>query len=142
MSTVLLGEVNLPLLMDTSAVASLLNTSTYPFFSHLPHLSMVIYAWWSLSPSPLWPQTPVIISFYIPEWGANLLRLDSFRVPLHSSTRTLPNHSTPPQLLKIDKPCNWTAACSKAVHMMMSQLNTPPILAHFDPDSPTIVTCQ
>ncbi len=46
------------------------------------------------------------------------------------------------QLLKKDEPWNWTAECSEAVQMLKSQLTTPPILAHFDPDSPTIVTCD
>ncbi len=60
--------------------------------------------------------------------------------------RFLPQYSrtTAPlcQLLKKDEPWNWTAECSEAVQMLKSQLTTPPILAHFDPDSPTIVTCD
>ncbi len=60
--------------------------------------------------------------------------------------RFLPQYSrtTAPlrQLLKKDEPWNWTAECSEAVQILKSQLTTPPILAHFDPDSPTIVTCD
>ncbi len=58
-------------------------------------------------------------------------------LPQYSLT-TAPLH----QLLKKDEPWNWTAECSKAVQMLKFQLTTPPILAHFDPDSLTIVTCD
>lgn len=36
---------------------------------------------------------------------------------------------------------NWTAECSEAVKILKSQLTTSLILAHFDPNSLTIVTC-
>ncbi|KAJ8339345.1 hypothetical protein SKAU_G00361310 [Synaphobranchus kaupii] len=60
--------------------------------------------------------------------------------------RFLPQYSqtTAPlrQLLKKEEPWNWTAACSRAFHSLKTQLTTPPILAHFDPSSPTLVTCD
>eukprot|EP00063_Salmo_salar_P013349 XP_013988184.1 PREDICTED: uncharacterized protein LOC106565488 [Salmo salar] len=46
------------------------------------------------------------------------------------------------QLLKKDEPWAWTAACSDAVRSLKSQLTTAPVLAHFDPVCPTIVTCD
>uniref|UniRef100_A0A674DZP4 Gypsy retrotransposon integrase-like protein 1 n=1 Tax=Salmo trutta TaxID=8032 RepID=A0A674DZP4_SALTR len=60
--------------------------------------------------------------------------------------RFLPHYSqtTAPlrQLLKKDEPWAWTAACSDAVRSLKSQLSTAPVLAHFDPVCPTIVTCD
>lgn len=60
--------------------------------------------------------------------------------------RFLPQYSqtTAPlrQLLKKEEPWDWTAACSEAIRTLKSQLTTPPVLAHFDPDSQTIVTCD
>ncbi|KAM9314785.1 LOW QUALITY PROTEIN: sodium channel and clathrin linker 1-like [Pholidichthys leucotaenia] len=45
-------------------------------------------------------------------------------------------------LLKQDTPWVWTPACSAAVERLKQQLTLPPILAHFDPDCTTIVTCD
>lgn len=60
--------------------------------------------------------------------------------------RFLPQYSqtTAPlrQLLKKEEPWNWTSACSEAVRTLKSQLTTPPVLAHFNPDSQPIVTCD
>ncbi|ROL43342.1 Transposon Tf2-6 polyprotein [Anabarilius grahami] len=38
------------------------------------------------------------------------------------------------QLLKKEEPWNWTSALSEAVQTLKSQLTTPPVLSHFDPD--------
>lgn len=46
------------------------------------------------------------------------------------------------RLLKKDEPWLWTPACSEAVQCLKTQLTSPPILAHFDPASPTLVTCD
>ncbi len=58
--------------------------------------------------------------------------------------RFLPQYSwtTVPlrHLLKTDEPWNWTAECSEAIQNLKSQLTTPPILAHFDPEIQTLVT--
>ena len=60
--------------------------------------------------------------------------------------RFLPQYSatTAPlrQLLKHGEPWFWSSACSDAVRLLKSQLTTPPVLAHFDPASPTLVTCD
>ena len=60
--------------------------------------------------------------------------------------RFLPQYSatTAPlrQLLKHGEPWFWTSVCSDAVRLLKSQLTTPPVLAHFDPASPTLVTCD
>ncbi|XDV43040.1 hypothetical protein PO909_011592 [Leuciscus waleckii] len=60
--------------------------------------------------------------------------------------RFLPQYSrtTAPlrQLPKKEEPRNWTAACTEAVRTLKSQLTTLPVLAHFNPDSKTIVTCN
>ena len=56
----------------------------------------------------------------------------------HYSQTTAPLH----QLLKKDEPWAWTAACSDAVRSLKSQLTTAPVLAHFDPVCPSIVTCD
>lgn len=60
--------------------------------------------------------------------------------------RFLPQYSatTAPlrKLLKRDEPWLWTSACSDAVRLLKSQLTSPPILAHFDLASPTLVTCD
>ncbi|XP_062373903.1 uncharacterized protein K02A2.6-like [Sardina pilchardus] len=60
--------------------------------------------------------------------------------------RFLPQYSytTAPlrKLMKNDEPWLWTPACAEAVHRLKSQLTSPPVLAHFDPASPTLVTCD
>ncbi|XP_036384580.1 uncharacterized protein K02A2.6-like [Megalops cyprinoides] len=46
------------------------------------------------------------------------------------------------RLLKHNEPWVWTPACSDAVQRLKMQLTTPPVLAHFDLASPTLVTCD
>ncbi len=88
--TVLLGEVSLPLLMDTGAAASLLNASTYhKLFSHLP-LQQPCTSLCGYDSSKITMlgvlHVPVrygskhlpSFPFYITERGANLLGLDLF----------------------------------------------------------------
>ncbi|KAJ8356569.1 hypothetical protein SKAU_G00193630 [Synaphobranchus kaupii] len=60
--------------------------------------------------------------------------------PLHSnySTTTAPLR----ELLKKDVPWVWTRACSTAVQQLKAQVTLPPVLAHFDLSSPTILTCD
>ncbi|KAI3364021.1 hypothetical protein L3Q82_010786 [Scortum barcoo] len=45
-------------------------------------------------------------------------------------------------LLKLDAPWSWTPACSAAVRTLKAQLTSPPVLAHFDLQNPTFVTCD
>ena len=45
-------------------------------------------------------------------------------------------------LLKKDAHWAWTPACEDAVMQLKAQLIAPPVLAHFDPPSPTLVTCD
>lgn len=58
----------------------------------------------------------------------------------------LPNYSetTAPlcALLKQDVAWSWTPACLSTVQQLKSQLITPPVLAHFDLQSLTFVTCN
>ncbi|KAJ8353420.1 hypothetical protein SKAU_G00209870 [Synaphobranchus kaupii] len=54
------------------------------------------------------------------------------------STTTAPLH----ELLKKDVPWVWTCACSTAIQQLKAQLTSPPVLAHFDFSSPTILTCD
>lgn len=60
--------------------------------------------------------------------------------------RFLPQYSatTAPlrELLKKEAPWVWTPACSDAVQQLKVQLTSPPVLAHFDLASPTLVTCD
>ncbi|KAJ8332536.1 hypothetical protein SKAU_G00423250 [Synaphobranchus kaupii] len=60
--------------------------------------------------------------------------------------RFLPQYSTTTaplrELLKKDVPWVWTRACSTAVRQLKAQLTSPPVLAHFDLSSPTILTCD
>lgn len=60
--------------------------------------------------------------------------------------RFLPHYSqtTAPlcQLLKKEEPWHWTKACSEAVQTLKAQLTTPPVLAHFNPECLTLVTCD
>ena len=60
--------------------------------------------------------------------------------------RFLPEYSatTAPlrQLLKKDATWTWTPACSAAVRRLKLQLTSPPVLAHFDQASPTLLTCD
>ncbi|KAJ8332651.1 hypothetical protein SKAU_G00424400 [Synaphobranchus kaupii] len=60
--------------------------------------------------------------------------------------RFLPHYSAQllvqTMLLKQDEPWLWSPACSDAVRLLKSQLTSPPVLAHFDLASPTLVTCD
>ncbi|KAJ8351786.1 hypothetical protein SKAU_G00232620 [Synaphobranchus kaupii] len=60
--------------------------------------------------------------------------------------RFLPQYSatTAPlrELLKKEATWAWAPACSAAVRQLESQLTSPPVLAHFDLESPTFVTCD
>ncbi|KAG1938978.1 retrotransposable element [Pimephales promelas] len=60
--------------------------------------------------------------------------------------RFLPHYSqtTAPlrQLLKKEEQWHWTTACSEAVQTLKAQLTTPPVLAHFNPECLTLVTCD
>lgn len=60
--------------------------------------------------------------------------------------RFLPQYSTTTaplrELLKKDVPWVWTHACSAAIQQLKAQLTSPPVLAHFDLSSPTILTCD
>jgi len=44
------------------------------------------------------------------------------------------------QLLKKDSPWTWSSACSDAVCTLKELLTSPPVLAHFSLDCPTLVT--
>ncbi|KAF7655440.1 hypothetical protein LDENG_00056040, partial [Lucifuga dentata] len=46
------------------------------------------------------------------------------------------------ELLKKDAPWTWTPTCSAAVHQLKAQLTSPPVLAHFDLSSLTLLTCD
>ena len=46
------------------------------------------------------------------------------------------------ELLKKGAPWVWSAACSNAVQRLKVQLTSPPVLAHFDPTCPTLLTCD
>ena len=46
------------------------------------------------------------------------------------------------RLLRKDEPWVWSQACSDAVRALKMQLVSPPVLAHFDIASPTLVTCD
>lgn len=46
------------------------------------------------------------------------------------------------QLLKKDAPWTWSLACSDAVRTLKELLTSPPVLAHFSLDCPTLVTCD
>ena len=46
------------------------------------------------------------------------------------------------QLLRKDVPWVWSRTCSDAVRALKFQLTSPPVLAHFDIASPTLVTCD
>ncbi|KAJ8332617.1 hypothetical protein SKAU_G00424060 [Synaphobranchus kaupii] len=56
----------------------------------------------------------------------------------HYSAMTAPLR----KLLKQDEPWLWSPACSDAVRLLKSQRASPPVLAHFDLASPTLVTCD
>lgn len=45
-------------------------------------------------------------------------------------------------LLNWDTPWSWTPACSAAVRRLKCQLTSSPVLAYFDLQSPTFVTCD
>lgn len=59
---------------------------------------------------------------------------------IHTVYAALSNHCLFHQLLKKEKPWSWTSACLEAVHTLKAQLTILPVLAHFDPSSPTLVT--
>ena len=60
--------------------------------------------------------------------------------------RFLPHYSdtTAPlrQLLRKDEPWAWSPECAKAFSTLKKQLTSPPVLAHFDIGSPTLLTCD
>lgn len=60
--------------------------------------------------------------------------------------RFLPQYSTITyplrQLLKKDACWTWSTACSDAVRTLKELLTSPPVLAHFSLDCPTLVTCD
>ncbi|KAJ8375048.1 hypothetical protein SKAU_G00056280 [Synaphobranchus kaupii] len=62
--------------------------------------------------------------------------------PLLSNVDAIHRIPEPTSASQKEEPWNWTAACSRAFHSLKTQLTTPPILAHFDPSSPTLVTCD
>ena len=59
--------------------------------------------------------------------------------------RFLPHYSdtTAPlrRLLRKDEPWAWPAKCADAFSTLKEQLTSPPVLAHFDVGSPTLLTC-
>ena len=64
--------------------------------------------------------------------------MTSYRfVPQYSST-TSPLRL----LLKKDAQWAWTPACEAAVMQLKAQLIAPPVLAHFHPSSPALLTCD
>jgi hypothetical protein len=46
------------------------------------------------------------------------------------------------QLLKPDSAWNWTRECQEAFDTLKARIASPPVLAHFDTDAETIVTCD
>ena len=84
---------------------------------------------------PLHSNTEAI--HHVPE-STSATQLASFLGMTAFYLRFLPQYS----LLKHGEPWFWTSACSDAVRLLKSQLTTPPVLAHFDPASPTLVTCD
>lgn len=60
--------------------------------------------------------------------------------------RFLPHYSqtTTPlrQLLRKDEPWDWSPACVEAFSTLKAQLTSPPVLAHFNLPSPTLLTCD
>ena len=60
--------------------------------------------------------------------------------------RFLPQYSSTTALLRLllrkDAQWAWTPACEAAVVQLKAQLIAPPVLAHFDPSSPTLLTCD
>ncbi|XP_019737023.1 uncharacterized protein K02A2.6-like [Hippocampus comes] len=93
--------------------------------------------------SPLHSNVEAILRLPEPTCPA---QLSSFLGMTAFYLRFLPHYSetTAPlrALLKQDAPWSWTPACSAAVRQLKTQLTSPPVLAHFDLQSPTLVTCD
>ncbi|XP_057713151.1 uncharacterized protein K02A2.6-like [Corythoichthys intestinalis] len=93
--------------------------------------------------SPLHSNVEAILSLPEPSCPA---QLSSFLGMTAFYLRFLPHYSetTAPlrALLKQDAPWSWTPTCSAAVRLLKTQLTSPPVLAHFDLRSPTLVTCD
>lgn len=93
--------------------------------------------------SPLHSNVDAVLRLPEPSCPA---QLSSFLGMTAFYLRFLPHYSetTAPlrALLKQDAPWSWTPECSAAVHRLKLQLTSPPVLAHFDLQSPTFVTCD
>ena len=93
--------------------------------------------------SPLHSNVDAVLRLPEPSCPA---QLSSFLGMMAYYLRFLPHYSetTAPlrALLKKDVPWSWTPPCSAAVRRLKSQLTSPPVLAHFDLMSPTLVTCD
>ena len=93
--------------------------------------------------SPLHSNVDAVLCLPEPSCPA---QLSSFLGMTAYYLRFLPHYSetTAPlrALLKKDVPWSWTPPCSAAVRRLKSQLTSPPVLAHFDLMSPTLVTCD
>jgi len=46
------------------------------------------------------------------------------------------------QLLKANAVWNWSTACQHSFKLLKTKIVSPPVLAHFDVNAPTIVTCD
>jgi len=46
------------------------------------------------------------------------------------------------QLLKVDAVWNWSAACQHSFELIKTKIVSPLVLAHFDVNTPTIMTCD
>ena len=66
------------------------------------------------------------------------------QVPLHPESRDLMAFVTAllRHLLRRNEPLVWSPECTKAVQTLKAQLTLPPVLAHFDISSRTMVTCD
>ncbi|KAJ8346671.1 hypothetical protein SKAU_G00280720 [Synaphobranchus kaupii] len=93
--------------------------------------------------SPLHSNVEAVLNLPEPSCPAQLA---SFLGMTAYYLRFLPQYSatTAPlrELLKKDATWAWAPACSAAVRQLKSQLTSPPVLAHFDLESPTFVTCD
>lgn len=93
--------------------------------------------------SPLHSNVEAVLRLPEPSCPA---QLSSFLGMTAYYLRFLPKYSenTAPlrALLKQDAPWSWTPSCSAAIRRLKSQLTSPPVLAHFDLLSPTLVTCD
>lgn len=93
--------------------------------------------------SPLQSNVEAILS--VPE-PTSAAQLASFLGMTGYYMKFMPHYSaiTAPlrQLLWRDEPWVWSLECTKAVQTLKAQLTSPPVLAHFDISSHTLVTCD